>query len=91
MKGALILAPGYQPQWFSTSDIEETKGELFLNPISEERFSQAIEGILRQITGGTLRMPEECTRYYVSQCVLEVRFKREELELVRSYLEKAVK
>ena len=91
MKGALVLAPGYQPQWFSTSAIEQTKGDLFLNPISEEKSSQAMEGILEQITEGTLRMPEECTRYYVSPCVLEVRFKRNELELVRSYLQKAVK
>jgi hypothetical protein len=91
MKGALILAAGYQPRWLSTSDIEQTKGSLFLNPISEETSSVAMEGILKQIARGTLRMPEECTRYYLSPCVLEVRFRKNEQKLVRLYLQEAVK
>lgn len=91
MKGALVLAHGYRPQWFSTSAIEETKGDLFLKPISGEESSQAMEGVMRQMEGGTLQMPEECSRFYLSPCVLEVRFKRDELKLVRSYLQGAVK
>ena len=43
MKGALVLAPGYQPKWFSTSAIDVRKCEFFLNPISEEKSTQAIE------------------------------------------------
>ena len=89
MKGALVLAPGYQPRWFSTSEIEVTKGNFVLHPISKEKSSQAMQDILKQISGGTLHMPEECSRFYLSPCTLEVRFNRNELALVRSYLESA--
>ena len=87
MKGALVLSPGYQPQWFSTSGIEVRKGKFFLNPISKEESSQAMEDILDQISQGTLRMPGECSRYYRDPCILEVRFKSDELKRVRSYLQ----
>lgn len=87
MKGALVLAPGYQPKWFSTSAIDVTKAEFFLNPISGEKSTQAIEDILKQIGEGSLRMPTECSRYYRNPCILEVRFKKNELKRVRSYLQ----
>lgn len=86
LKGALVLAPGYQPKWYSTSAIDVTKAEFFLNPISREESSQSIEDILKQISEGILRMPAECSRYYRDPCNLEVRFKKKELEHVRSYL-----
>jgi hypothetical protein len=87
MEGALVLAPGYQPQWFRPDSIDVRKGQFFLNPISEEKSTQVMEDVLKQISEGTLRMPLECSRYYRDPCTLEVRFKKKELERVRSYLQ----
>ena len=91
MKGALVLAPGYQPRWFSTSAFEGARIDLMLNAISEKESSEAMKTLSDQIEKGVLQMPEECSRYYLSPCILEVHFNRNELENVRSFLKKTVK
>jgi hypothetical protein len=89
MRGALILARGYRPLWLSTSHFEQAKDGLRLEPAAAEESARALSGVLTQIDKGTLQMPEECKRFYLDPCALELRFKRKEMETVRAFLQHA--
>jgi hypothetical protein len=94
LQGFLVIAPGYQPKWFGVSSAEGLGSDLELTPTSAEELSQLIEDLLDQIENKVIRTPTFCElRYPVASppCILGVHFNKNELEVVRSFLQRAMK
>jgi hypothetical protein len=93
LEGLFFIAPGYQPHWLGGSLAEGLESDLQLSPISGENSSQMIEDLLSQIERGVIRMTIPCTLYMPgsSPCILGVRFNKKEHDVVRSFLQRAIK
>src|SRR5262249_24349801 len=93
LKGLLVIASGYQPKWFGGALAESLKSGLELTPISSEESSQMSEDLLSQIDDKVIRMPIACVQYYqmTAPCILGVGFNKNEREVVRSFLQRAMR
>ena len=92
LEGVMILAPGYQPYIFIDFWPNTPQRRVKLNPISSQKSAQELQKISTLLRKDKLKMSgDECYFWALpSPCVLEIRFKPKERELVHSFLQQTV-
>jgi len=92
LEGVMVLAAGYQPYTFIDFWPNTPQRRVKLNPISSQKSAQELQKISTLLRKDMLKMSgDECYFWDLpSPCVLEIRFKPKERELVHSFLRQAV-
>ena len=92
LEGVMVLAPGYQPYKFIDFWPNTPQRRVKLNPVSSQKSAQELQKISNLLRKDLLKMSDdECYFWDLpSPCVLEIRFKPKERELVNSFLQQTV-
>lgn len=93
LEGVLVFAPGYRREWFSDLWPRAlAQRELLLRPSSSQSSSRELQIALESLQSDKVTAPDECLFWEPSSaCPLDVRLRANERELVRSFLEQALK
>jgi hypothetical protein len=92
LEGVMIIAPGYQPYKFIDFWPNTPQRRVKLSPISSQKSAQELQKISALLRKDKLKMSgDECYFWDLSSpCILEIRFKPKERELVHSFLQQSV-
>lgn len=94
--GVLVIAPGFKPLWtvdlWSDSTFDPNyKRQFKLKPISKDEWNLLLENELKPLIENNSRIEKNCEIWGLEEkCSVKIDFKKNEREIVRSFLKKTL-